>query len=85
MMTELEHLRSWENLCHAWCCRLLCHLSMIDCVMFKLSITKYLSVFSVNYACLACYFVMRLMVLFFIFMHLHIASHLGTLDAPREG
>ena len=28
---------------------------------------------------------MRLMVLFFIFMHLHIASHLGTLDAPREG
>ena len=34
---------------------------------------------------LACYFVMHLMVLFFIFMHLHIASHLGTLDAPREG
>ena len=28
---------------------------------------------------------MRLMVLFFIFMHLHVASHLGTLDAPREG
>ena len=28
---------------------------------------------------------MRLMVLFFIFMHLHIASHLGMLDAPREG
>ena len=34
---------------------------------------------------LACYFVMCLMVLFFIFMHLHIASHLGTLDEPREG
>ena len=28
---------------------------------------------------------MRLMVLFFIFMHLHLASRLGTLDAPREG
>ena len=28
---------------------------------------------------------MCLMVLFFIFMHLHIASHLGTLDEPREG
>jgi hypothetical protein len=28
---------------------------------------------------------MRLMVLFFIFIHLHLASHLGTLDAPREG
>ena len=28
---------------------------------------------------------MRLMVLFFLFMHLYIASHPGTLDAPREG
>ena len=28
---------------------------------------------------------MRLMALFFIFMHLHLASHLGMLDAPREG
>ena len=28
---------------------------------------------------------MRLMVLFFIFMHLHIASHLGTLDEPHAG
>ena len=34
---------------------------------------------------LACYFVMHLMVLFFIFIHLHIASHLGALDEPREG
>ena len=33
---------------------------------------------------LACYFVMHLMVLFFIFIHLHIASHLGALDEPRE-
>ena len=32
---------------------------------------------------LACYFVMHLMVLFFIFIHLHIASHLGALDEPR--
>ena len=30
-------------------------------------------------------FVMCLMVLFFIIMHLHIASHLGTLDEPRGG
>ena len=28
---------------------------------------------------------MRLRVLFFIFMHLHLASHLGMLDAPCEG
>ena len=34
---------------------------------------------------LACYFVMHLMVLFLIFIHLHIASHLGALDEPREG
>jgi hypothetical protein len=28
---------------------------------------------------------MRLMVQFFIFMHLHLASHLGMLVAPCEG
>jgi hypothetical protein len=27
---------------------------------------------------------MHLMLLFFIFIHLHLASHLGTLDEPRE-
>jgi hypothetical protein len=52
MKVKLEHLRSWETCVNAWCC-LLCYLSMIDWVMFKLSIAKYLSVFSVNYACLA--------------------------------
>ena len=39
---------------------------------------------SVNYACLACYLMMRLMVLFFIFMHLHIASHLHVKDEMLE-
>ena len=28
---------------------------------------------------------MHLMLPFFAFMYLHFASHLGTLDAPREG
>jgi hypothetical protein len=28
---------------------------------------------------------MHLLLPFFIFMHLHLASHLGTLDEPREG
>jgi hypothetical protein len=28
---------------------------------------------------------MHLLLTFFAFMHLHLASHLGTLDAPREG
>jgi hypothetical protein len=28
---------------------------------------------------------MHLMLLFFIFMRLHLASHLSTLDEPREG
>jgi hypothetical protein len=28
---------------------------------------------------------MHLILLFFILMHLHLVSHLGTLDEPREG
>jgi hypothetical protein len=28
---------------------------------------------------------MHLMLPFIIFIHMHLASHLGTLDAPREG
>jgi hypothetical protein len=28
---------------------------------------------------------MHLLLPFFAFMYLHLASHLGTLDAPREG
>ena len=35
--------------------------------------------------CLECYYVMHLILPFFIFMHLHLASQLGTLDEPREG
>ena len=35
--------------------------------------------------CLECYYVMHLILPFFKFMHLHLASHLGTLDEPREG
>jgi hypothetical protein len=30
-------------------------------------------------------YVMHLMLPFIIFIHMHLASHLGTLDAPREG
>ena len=29
--------------------------------------------------------VMHLLLPFFIFMHLHLASHLGVLDEPHEG
>ena len=36
-------------------------------------------------SCLRLPYVMHLILPFFIFMHLHLASHLGTLDAPREG
>jgi hypothetical protein len=28
---------------------------------------------------------MHLLLPFFVFMHLHLTSHLGMLDAPREG
>ena len=30
-------------------------------------------------------YVLHLVLPFFIFMHLHLASHLGALDEPREG
>jgi hypothetical protein len=35
--------------------------------------------------CLEYFYVMHVVLLFFIFMHLHLASHLGTLDESREG
>ena len=35
-------------------------------------------------ACLEHSYVMHLLLPFFIFMHLHLASHLGTLDEPCE-
>ena len=35
--------------------------------------------------CLECYYVRHLILPFFIFIHLHLASRLGTLDEPREG
>ena len=35
--------------------------------------------------CLEFYYVMHLILPFFIFMHLHLASHLGMLDEPCEG
>ena len=35
--------------------------------------------------CLECYYVMHLILPFFIFLHLHLTSHLGMLDEPREG
>ena len=30
-------------------------------------------------------YVMHLVLPFIIFIHMHLASHLGTLDEPREG
>jgi hypothetical protein len=36
--------------------------------------------------CLSCLlYVMHCRLHFHVFIHLHLASHLGTLDAPREG
>jgi hypothetical protein len=35
--------------------------------------------------CLEYFYVMHVVLLFFIFMHLHLASHLGALDESREG
>ena len=35
--------------------------------------------------CLEHPYVMHLLLPFFIFMHLHLTSYLGTLDEPHEG
>jgi hypothetical protein len=35
--------------------------------------------------CLECFSVMHIVLPFIIFIHMHLASHLGTLDAPHEG
>ena len=35
--------------------------------------------------CLAYFYVMHVVLLFVIFMHLHLACHLGALDESREG
>ena len=44
-----------------------------------------LSMFSVTML-LPCFLCVMLCLLhFYMFMHLHLASHLGTLDEPREG
>jgi len=55
------------------------------CVIIKLSNEMCLSMFSVTMLspCFLC--VMLCLLHFYIFMHLHLASHLGTLDEPREG
>jgi hypothetical protein len=50
-----------------------------------LSNIKYLCMWSVIW-CLSCLlYVMHCPLHFHVFIHLHLASHLGTLDAPRGG
>jgi hypothetical protein len=40
--------------------------------------------FCIPCCCVECFYVTHYLLPFFIFMHLHLASYLGTLDAPRE-
>jgi hypothetical protein len=35
--------------------------------------------------CLECFSVVHIVLPFIIFIHMHLASHLGTLGEPREG
>ena len=61
----------------------MCLLSIVSCVMLvKIAIGVYVLhnlVFVLNV------YVMHLVLPFIIFIHMHLASHLGTLDEPREG
>ena len=54
-------------------------------MIIKLSNEMCLSVFSVTML-LPCFLCVMLCLLhFYVFIHLHLASHFGTLDEPREG
>jgi hypothetical protein len=81
-MVKLIHLISYENLCVMPNMIAMFYIRLGD---VYLSNMKCLRMWSVIW-CLSCLlYVMHCPLYFHVFMHLHLASHLGTLDAPREG
>ena len=73
------------NLCHAWCCHLLCYRGMINCAICKVGNAKCLCMINVTLCLSYLRHAMHCLLHFHVFIHLHIASHLGMLDAPCEG
>ena len=61
----------------------MCLLSIVSCVMLvKIAIGVYVLH---NLVFVLKAYVMHVVLSFITFMHMHLASHLGTLDEPREG
>jgi hypothetical protein len=81
-MVKLIRLRSYENLCVMTYMLAIFYIRLGD---VYLSNMKCLRMWSVIW-CLSCLlYMMHCPLYFHVFMHLYLASHLGTLDAPREG
>jgi hypothetical protein len=81
-VVKLIHLRSCENLYAMPNMLAIFYIRMGD---VYLSNMKCLCMWSVIW-CLSCLlYVMHCPLHFHVFKHLHLGSHLGTLDAPREG
>jgi hypothetical protein len=81
-MVKLIHLRSYENLCVLPNMLAIFYIRLGD---VYLSNMKCLRMWSVIWCLFCLLYVMHCPLYFHIFMHLHLAFYLGTLDAPREG
>ena len=84
MMVELEYLRSWET-CVMLGVVVFFARGMINCAIFKVGNAKCLCMINVTLCLSYLLHAMDCLLHFHVFIHLHIASHLGTLNAPREG
>jgi hypothetical protein len=81
-VVKLIHLRSYENSCAMPNMLAIFYIRLGD---VYLSDMKCLCMWSIRW-CLSCLlYVMHCPLHFHVFIHLHLASHLDTLDAPREG
>jgi hypothetical protein len=81
-VVKLIHMRSRETLCVMPNMLVIFYIRLGD---VYLSNMKCLCMWSVIW-CLSCLlYVVHCSLHFHVFIHLHLVSHLGTLDAPREG
>ena len=58
---------------------------MINCAIFKVGNAKCLCMINVTLCLSYLLHAMHCLLHFHVFIHMHHASHLGTLDEPREG
>ena len=58
---------------------------MINCAIFKVGNAKCLCMINVTLCLSYLLHAMHCLLHFHVFIHMYLASHLGTLDEPREG